>query len=287
MNNASVASAPKLARRDRIAIVTGLLGVSAVAWIYLVAMALQMDDMQAGGHAMQGMGAMGAMGGVSAGPLTAGAIAETVATIRPWGGADFALMFVMWAVMMVGMMVPTAAPATLIYAAVARKAERQGTPVAPTAFFVLGYVGMWTLFSLAATVLQWALDQAALLSPMLVTTSPALGGGILVAAGLYQLTPFKDACLAHCRSPAHFIAQNWSPGVGGAFRLGLRNGAYCLGCCWILMGLLFFGGVMSLAWIAGITFFVLAEKVLPHGRGGGRIAGVALVVAGASVILLA
>ena len=240
--------------------------MTALAWVYLVVMALE----------MRGMPAMD----------MASAMASEAMTIQPWSGIDWLLMFMMWAVMMVGMMVPTAAPATLIYAGVARKAARQGTPVAPTALFVLGYVAIWTLFSAGATVAQWALDQAALLSPMMVTTSPRLGGALLGVAGVYQLTPYKDACLQNCRSPIHFISAHWRPGNAGAFRLGLLNGAYCLGCCWILMGLLFFGGVMSLMWIAGITFFVLAEKIGPHGAMAGRWAGLGLIALGIATMVL-
>ena len=168
-------------------------------------------------------------------------------------------------------------------ATVARKAAKHGTPLAPAAIFVSGYVAMWTLFSAAATIAQWGLDEAALLSPMMVTTSPALGAGLLIAAGLYQLTPVKKACLRHCRAPAYFISEHWRPGASGAFRMGLEHGAFCLGCCWVLMGLLFFGGVMSLLWIAGITLFVLLEKIIPHGVLGGRLAGVAMIAAGVTV----
>lgn len=171
-----------LPQRDRIAVLASLGGVTAIAWAYLVLMAAGMDGMQA-------MGSASAM------------------EIRAWSAHDWALMFLMWAVMMVGMMLPTAAPATLVYAAVARKAARQGTPVAPTACFVAGYLAMWTLFSLGATAAQWALDQAALLSPMLVASSPWLGALLLLAAGVYQLTPAKEACLRDCRAPAHFIAE--------------------------------------------------------------------------------
>jgi predicted metal-binding membrane protein len=181
--------------------------------------------------------------------------------------------------MMVGMMVPTAAPVTLVYAQVARKAARQGTPVAPTVAFVAGYVAMWTFFSVAATAAQWALDQSALLSPRMVSTSPLVGALLLAAAGVYQLTPYKETCLEHCRAPAHFIAQHWHGGTRGALRMGLVHGAYCLGCCWALMGLLFFGGVMNLLWIAAITGFVLAEKILPVGARGGRMAGGAMIAA--------
>jgi predicted metal-binding membrane protein len=182
--------------------------------------------------------------------------------------------------MMVGMMVPSAAPMTLVYAAVARKAARQGTPVAPTSAFIAGYVAMWTLFSGFATLAQWGLDHAAMLSPMLVSSSPALGAALLVAAGSYQLTPLKNGCLEHCRAPAQFISENWRPGASGAFRMGLVHGAFCLGCCWVLMGLLFVGGVMNLLWIALITGFVLIEKILPHGVLGGRLAGIAMIAAG-------
>jgi len=253
---------PALPRRDRIAILTALGGVSALAWVYLVVMAARMETMDSGGMALAAM-----------------------LEVRPWAGVDFALTFLMWAVMMIGMMVPTAMPMTLVYAAVARKAAGQGTPIASTSAFVAGYVAIWTLFSVGATAVQWALDQAALLSPMMVTTSPVVGAALLISAGVYQLTPYKDACLEHCRSPAYFISEHFRLGHGGAFRLGLLHGGFCLGCCWALMGLLFFGGVMSLLWIAAITVFVLAEKLLPIGLAGGRAAGVGLLAAGFAVLL--
>ena len=251
-----------LPKRDRIAVLAALALLTALAWAYLVPMATGMEGMDG-------------MAGMDGGAMDGGMAAMQ---IRPWTARDFALMFAMWAVMMVGMMIPTAAPMTLVYAAVARKASREGTPIAPTASFVAGYVTMWTLYSVAATVAQWALDQAALLSPMMVSTSPMLGAALLGAAGVYQLTPWKQACLAHCRSPATFFSAHFRPGPLGGFRLGLHHGAYCLGCCWVLMGLLFLGGVMNLAWIAAITGFVLLEKVLPFGARGGQIAGVAMIV---------
>jgi predicted metal-binding membrane protein len=250
-----------LQRRERAAILTGLIGVSTVAWIYLVVMARAMNGMTAG-DAM-GMATM---------------------AIRPWSPAQFVLTFVMWAVMMVGMMVPTVIPMSLVYAAVVRKAMRQGSPIAPTGAFVAGYVAVWTAFSLGATALQWLLDSAALLSPMMVATSPALGAALLIGAGVYQLTPFKDACLRHCRAPAHFLAQHWRNGLTGAFRMGVEHGAFCLGCCWVLMLLLFLGGVMNLLWIAALTLFVLLEKVLPLGESGGRWAGAAMVASGLAML---
>jgi len=202
-------------------------------------------------------------------------------TLHPWTALDAALTFAMWAVMMVGMMLPSATPMTLIYAGVVRKAARDGSVLPPTAVFVAGYLCAWTLFSGAATASQWALEQAALLSPMLVATSPRLGAGLLIAAGAWQLTPWKDVCLARCRNPVHFFAQNFRSGVRGALRLGFRYGLYCLGCCWLIMGLLFVGGVMNLLWIAALTLFVLAEKVFARGVWGGRVAGIAMIAFGA------
>jgi predicted metal-binding membrane protein len=244
-------TAPRAAahRRDRAAILTAIAGTTALAWAYLVSMA--------------GM----PMGGMHA-----------------WTAAHFAMMFAMWAAMMVGMMLPSATPMTLVYAQVVRKAAREGSALPSTAVFVAGYLLAWTGFSLVATAAQWALDRAALLSPMLVAESPRLGAALMVAAGVYQLTPWKGACLRHCRAPAHFFAQHFRPGRLGALRLGLHHGLYCLGCCWALMGLLFVGGVMNLVWIAAIALFVLAEKLIPRGVGGGRLAGAALIALGALLL---
>jgi len=200
--------------------------------------------------------------------------------LHPWCALDFALMFAMWSVMMVGMMLPAATPMALIYAQVARRAAREGSVLPPTAVFVAGYLAAWTLFSAGATAAQWALERAALLSPMLVSNSPRLGAGLLIAAGAYQFTSWKGACLSHCRDPVFFFAQNFRPGVRGAMRLGFRYGGYCLGCCWLLMGLLFVGGVMNLLWIALLSVFALAEKVIPLGAWGGRVAGIAMIGCG-------
>jgi predicted metal-binding membrane protein len=206
--------------------------------------------------------------------------------LHPWRAIDFAMMFAMWSVMMVGMMLPAATPMALLYAGVVRKAARDGSVMPPTAVFVAGYLAAWALFSVVATAAQWALERAALLSPLLVANSPRLGAGILCAAGVYQLTPWKGACLARCRNPVQFMASHFRPGVRGALRLGFRYGLYCLGCCGVLMGLLFVGGVMNLVWIAALTIFVLAEKVFPLGAYGGRVAGLAMVGAGAWRLLV-
>jgi predicted metal-binding membrane protein len=206
---------------------------------------------------------------------------DTMTGMQPWAPTEFGLRLAMWAVMMVAMMVPTAAPMTLMYAAVARKAAAQHNPVAPTFVFVAGYIAMWTVFSLLATIAQHALDQAALLSPMMVSRSSLFGAALLIAAGVYQFTPLKNACLRNCRAPAHFLSRYWRTGTLGALRMGLRLGAYCVGCCWILMGLLFVGGVMNLLWIAAIAIFVLREKTIPFGDASGRVAGGAMILVGA------
>jgi predicted metal-binding membrane protein len=249
-----------LRRSERAAILAAIGGVTALAWLYLVAMAAGMERMHA--------------------PETAELLA-----LRRWTARDFVLMLLMWVVMMIGMMLPSATPMTLIYAQVARKARREGTILAPTGVFVAGYLLAWSFFSLFATLAQWGLDRAALLSPMMVSRSPQLGAALLIGAGVYQLTPLKNACLRHCRDPARFFARSWRPGTLGALRLGWVHGVFCLGCCWVLMGLLFVGGVMNLLWIAAITLFVLLETVVPLGVAGGRAAGIALIGLGFGLLL--
>jgi predicted metal-binding membrane protein len=242
---------------------TGLGGITVAAWIYVVMTARRMETESAG------------MTGPSMAPMM-----DAMTGMRPWTATEFSLRLAMWAVMMVAMMVPTTAPMTLIYAAVARKAAAQHNPLAPTFVFVIGYIAMWTVFSLVATIAQYELDRAALLSPMMVTKSSLFGAALLIAAGIYQFTPLKNACLRNCRTPAHFLSRFWRTGNLGAFRMGLRLGAYCVGCCWILMGLLFVGGVMNLLWIAAISIFVLLEKTIPFGDVSGRFAGAGMIVAG-------
>ena len=214
--------------------------------------------------------------------------AVSVATPHVWTLGDVMFLFLMWAVMMVGMMLPSAAPMTLLYVGMACKADRQGTPIPATASFVVGYLAMWVGFSLGATVIQWGLHEASLLSQAMVSRSPILGSGLLLLAGVYQLTPWKSSCLAHCRSPAHFFSQNWRSGSLCAFRMCLHHGGYCLGCCWALMGLLFVGGVMTLFWIAGISMFVFLEKVLQVRKFGHRweyVSGVGLMLSGLVVLV--
>jgi predicted metal-binding membrane protein len=230
-----------------------LLALTALAWLMLLQMA---RDMSAPG----GM-ADAAMAGM----------------LMPWSLADALLMFAMWVVMMVGMMLPSALPMLLIYQQMLRK--RMPAPQRHLALLLFcgAYGLVWTGFALGATALQWALEQLALLSPGMRSSSTALGAGLLLVAGVYQWLPSKAVCLEHCRGPLHFLLGYWRPGVLGGWRMGLAHGAYCLGCCWALMGLLFVVGVMNLLWVAVIGVFVLLEKNLPHGLWLGRICGLLLL----------
>ncbi len=200
--------------------------------------------------------------------------------LAPWEVTDWVLTSLMWAVMMIGLMVPSAGPMILLFAGLRRQKQPEAALAGEIAVFMSGYILVWTGFSLGATALQWSLEQLALLSPMMVSLSPQLKGAILIAAGIYQWLPIKDVCLRQCRDPAHFLSRHWRPGAGGALRMGLRHGLYCLGCCWVLMALLFVSGVMNLMWIALIAGLVLFEKLAPRGDRLGRLGGLALAVAG-------
>jgi len=197
-----------------------------------------------------------------------------------WTAGYALLIFLMWWIMMIAMMVPSAAPMVLLYAVLSRKNQRTDSPLVPTGIFLFGYLACWAAFSLIAASAQWALEGVGLLTPMMNAASGILGGAILLTAGVYQFTPFKHACLRHCRHPVHFISAHWRNGAAGAFRMGVEHGAYCLGCCWFLMCLLFVGGIMNFYWIAGIAIYVLAEKFIPHGHWLGNAAGVLLAVGG-------
>lgn len=201
-----------------------------------------------------------------------------------WTPGHFGLMLAMWATMMAAMMLPSAAPMLLFYGVIARRRAESGGRIGSTASFGLGYLAVWSAFSLAAVVLQYGLEQAALLSPMMETTSVALGGAILIAAGIHQWTPLKQACLRHCRSPLEFVTGYWRSGERGASAMGLRHGAYCLGCCWAVMLVLFVVGVMNLVWIAGLAGLVLLEKLAPRGEWIARASGLALIGWGAAML---
>jgi predicted metal-binding membrane protein len=190
----------------------------------------------------------------------------------------------MWAVMMVAMMIPSATPMILTYANISRKRHAEQRPFGPTTLFVFGYVTVWVGFSLVAATGQWLLHSATLLSPMMVTTSTLLGSALLIGAGLFQFTSLKHRCLQLCRTPLSFFLNEWREGKSGAFQMGFKHGAYCLGCCWLLMALLFVAGVMNLLWVALLAILVLLEKLLPAGPVVARIAGVAFLLWGVWLI---
>ncbi|MDX1529436.1 MAG: DUF2182 domain-containing protein, partial [Gammaproteobacteria bacterium] len=230
--NAAESSLDWALKRDRWLVVSGLAAAIAISWVFLLngaGMSVTMDM-----------------------PVT-------------WSAPYFSMVLVMWWVMMAAMMLPSAAPTILLFAALNRKLNERGHAAVPAGVFASAYVIVWGGFSVLATLLQMKLDQAALLDPMMASASVALGGVLLLAAGVYQLTPLKHACLRHCRSPIHFLSHRWRKGPRGAFLMGLEHGAFCLGCCWVMMGLLFYAGVMNLAWIAGIALYVLLEKLAPAG----------------------
>ena len=254
-----------ISSRDRILISTCLVVISVLAWVYLVHLDRQMSSSMEHDTMMAQMG---------------------MAMDMPWTAADMFFTFAMWAVMMVGMMAGSAAPVLLLFAAAqARRAER-GVRLA-VLLFGLGYITVWVGFSACAAVAQWGFHETAMLSPAMTATSPYLAGAILIMAGAYQLTPWKGACLTQCRSPLGFLMSNWRGGRLGALRMGIRHGAYCLGCCWALMCVLFVVGVMNLIWVATLTAFVLLEKVGPAGTVIARTAGAVMVLAGILLPILA
>jgi predicted metal-binding membrane protein len=259
-------------RRDRLLIAGALLLIVAITWGYVLWLAADMDM---GGMEMTGFRMI---------PAGMGIMAPTNA---PWGAIEFAFVFVMWAVMMIGMMAPSAAPMILMYARLGRQGKVQGRPLVATGWFAAGYFLVWIGFSLAATVFQWMIERAALLDSQMASSSSVLGGIVLIAAGAYQWSPFKDVCLAQCQSPLGFLIRNggFRGDVPGCLRLGLRHGAYCVGCCWVLMALLFVGGVMNVLWIALLALLILLEKISPFGGWIARGAGAACVAAGAWMLV--
>ena len=198
-----------------------------------------------------------------------------------WTLAYAIFVFLMWWIMMIAMMLPSAAPTVLLYSALARQGHAPAAAPRHAAVFVAGYLAIWALFSFVATGLQWGLESTGWVSAtMMAVKSRVLAGGLLVAAGIYQFAPMKHACLKHCRSPMHFLVEHRRPGAAGAFLMGLEHGAYCAGCCIFLMALLFVGGIMNLYWIAGMALLVALEKLAPFGQRLTGLVGVALICAG-------
>ena len=240
-------------RYDRAPAVALLIVLPVLCWIWIVVMARDM---------------YGSMTGASAWMMTA-----------VWDPGHLALLWAMWAVMMAAMMVPSASPMLLLYGAVARRSEAATTAARQIYAFAAGYLVVWSLFSLAATVLQRLLATLRVVSAMMEVTSVVAGGVLLLIAGVYQLTPIKHACLRACQSPLGFLMGRWRRGSAGAFRMGIEHGALCVGCCWALMLLLFAGGVMNLTVIAALTALIAFEKLTPFGEEGARASGVVLIAA--------
>jgi predicted metal-binding membrane protein len=246
----------RLLRQERLVVLLTLAAVTVIAWLYLFSIRQDMS--------MQTMPDMPDM----AMPL------------------DVTSMFAMWWVMMVGMMLPSAAPMIMTFATIQRRQRERDQPYVPTMLFVAGYLVVWGMFSLAATAAQWWLQQSNLLSPMMALAAPLVGGTLFILAGLYQFTPLKYACLRHCRSPFAFVLNHWRDGWSGALGMGVSHGLYCLGCCWVLMALLFAVGVMNLVWVAVIAVFVFAEKLLPGGVWVARVGGGAMAALGVWLLVL-
>ena len=245
----TVSSAPDLTsrvlRHQRWIVAAGIAALVALSWWFI----------------LSGAGVGGDMSGMAMAPPPFGAVA------------------LMWWVMMAAMMLPSAAPAILLYARV-RQMRRSERSVAQTWVFLVGYLILWLAFSLLAAATQELVAGASM-----AIESSATKGALLIIAGAYQLSPLKSACLSECRSPAQFISRHWRPGWIGALRLGLLHGAYCVGCCWALMLLLFVGGVMNLLWVVALAAVVAAEKLVPGGDWLARLAGVALISWGVTLLL--
>jgi predicted metal-binding membrane protein len=237
-------------RHDRTPLLILFVALPVVCWSWIVVMARDM---------------YGPMTGASAWMMT-----------PEWDAPHLALLWAMWAVMMTGMMLPSAGPMILLAGDTDRSSGRRaGTR--PTYLLALGYLVVWAVFSIAATVLQWQLGRLLVLTPMMEASSRTIAAAFLAVAGVYQWTPWKGACLAACQSPLAFLMRRWRSGAWGAFRMGLEHGAYCVGCCWALMLLLFAGGVMNLAVIAALTAFVAFEKLAPVGVHSARLSGLLLI----------
>ena len=252
-------------RRDRQVVAGALALVTVLAWLYLLAGAgMGMSAMEMTRHSMMPM------------PMMQHA---------EWDLSYAVLMFFMWWLMMIAMMLPSATPMILLATALNRRSQEQQAPYGSAAAFTAGYLLAWALFSLVATGAQWWLERVGWLTPMMVSASALLAGTVLLVAGAWQFSPWKAACLKHCRSPVQFLTEHRHPGNIGALWMGMNHGLFCLGCCWFLMALLFVGGVMNLYWIVGIAIYVAVEKVLPGGLKIVKAMGVVLMVWGAVLLV--
>jgi predicted metal-binding membrane protein len=255
-------------RRDRVVIVLAVALLTALAWGYLLWLS---TDMDMGGMDMAGL------------RMIPSGMGLMMPADMPWRAMEFAFVFAMWTVMMVGMMTPSAAPMFLIYARLGRHTAAKGKSLRATVWFAAGYFLVWVAFALFATLLQWALERSALLDFTMASTDNLLGGFVFIAAGLYQWTRLNDLCLTQCQRPFEFVMSHggYRPDAPGCVMLGLRHGAYCVGCCWALMALLLVGGVMNVLWIVLLALLAFLERVTSMGRLIARLAGIVLVAGGA------
>jgi len=259
--------------RERTIVVAGLVALTLLAWIYIL---------QGAGMGMTAL----AMTKVALFPhLTPEPMADMAMPTISW-----ITIVAMWWVMMIAMMIPSTAPLILLYGRVLRHAAAQNqttTRFIPTAFLLAGYLLVWLAFSVAAAALQCALQRAGLISQMMLWSQSALlSAAVLGIAGIYQFSPLKRVCLVQCRGPAQFLAQHMRQGMLGALRMGIEHGAWCVGCCWILMVLLFVGGVMNLVWIALLAVLVLIEKLAPRGAIAGYSVGTLLIAWSVATLLV-
>jgi predicted metal-binding membrane protein len=245
-------------RHDRLIVFSGLAFVAGVSWSWILSMSADM---------------YGTMRGASAWAMTGS-----------WDFPHLVLLFVMWVVMMTAMMLPSAIPMLSLYIGVIRRSD--GERLATQAYSLAGgYLAVWSLFSAVAAIVQRLLTDQSVVSPMMTIADPRIASSVLILVGVYQFTPLKRDCLAACRSPIGLFTSFWRPGAVGAFRMGVRHGLYCLGCCWALMLLLFAGGVMNAYVIGGLTLFVLIEKATPISGTAAKVGGVVLVVMGVWLLL--
>ena len=247
----------ELDNRSRWSVIALITAIAGAGWLYLIYMEWAMANMHLVDMWM---------------PPQAGA--------RAWSAYDLLMLLLMWVLMMAAMMLPSSLPMALIYASIRKGRLQKKQPTAPVVLLIAGYVGAWSVYSLAVSVLQWWLHESALLNPMMDSRSYLLSGLILIGAGLYQWTPAKQACLNNCRSPLGFFMTSWRDGYYGTFRMGLHHGLYCTGCCWALMAILFAVGVMNMLWIVVLALFVLLEKTLLPPVAGRIVTGIALIVWG-------
>ena len=253
-------SIERIIKRDRTIIIFGLIGIVVLAWMYMLYLVLNMGN---------NLGSLISM------PQT-----------TAWNSADFVFVFIMWAVMMVAMMIPSAGPMIIIFSTLSRKRREQHTPYVSTGVFLFGYLSVWTFYSTLATLGQWVLHTASLLSPMMmIISNPILTSVLLLIIGVFQFTPTKYVCLTHCQTPLDFILNKWQDGRRGAFNMGISNGNYCLGCCWALMSLLFVVGVMNILWIAIIAAFILVEKLVIANYQISRLSGTVIIIWGIVILV--